>query len=160
MSLTITLNADTPEDLIRMLRTLNTALGAEADRVSDRITRIDFGVNPAPGAGPLIADVGLAQPAPTPTPTPPPPAPDTANTPTVNVAVPPDNLTPAEMRQKGSDLLMQFFNRDPAGAQPHLVAVQKKFGVKKFDAVPDDRARDFYTDAVLISNGTGAAAAS
>lgn len=160
MALTLTLNADNPDDLFRMLRALNHSLGAPPGQVSDKIASIDFGA--VPGGGPLMADVALAPPAPPVAPPDPPKAadPEPAPTPAVNVAVPPDAMTPAEMRQKGSDLLIQFFHRDPAAAQPHLIAIQTRFGVKKFETVPDDRAQEFYQEAVLASNGTGAVAAS
>ena len=67
-------------------------------------------------------------------------------------------LSPAEMRAKGSDMLMVLFNRDPA-MLPQINAIRSKYGVKKFGDVPDDQAQAFYADAMLLSNGTGEVAA-
>jgi hypothetical protein len=161
MSITIQISADTPEDLQRMLREMASAFGGghalaprlSAAQVPDDKTAVVTIEPPAP-----------AQPD-TPEPSPPteasPPLPP-AGSDEQSGEAPPANVVkamdPAEMRQKGTDMLMKLFNQDPAKMEV-LRRLQAKFGVKMFKDIPDDRAQEFYNDALLAANGTAEKAA-
>lgn len=57
-------------------------------------------------------------------------------------------ITPAEARKQAVDILMAAYN-DKA-KQPNVLALLKKYGVKKFAEVGDDKAGDLLADAKAI----------
>lgn len=63
-------------------------------------------------------------------------------------------LSPKDMRDAGTKLLMELYNRDQ-NTMPELSRLQAKFSVKKFSDIKDDDAKAFYTEALLVTNGTG-----
>lgn len=142
MTLSIQITAETPEGLRKALIKLAAEFGAPpaalTSRVSPEQTTTEVHVAPAQ-TPPDVAMAGHGEGKST-------EAPAQA----VNVV---KELTPAEMRVKGSDALLQLFNKDPS-VGPKLGALQAKYSVKKFADIPDDKAQDFYTDAMLLVNGT------
>jgi len=79
--------------------------------------------------------------------------PEEAEAPTINAM---KTLAPNEARDKGIEMVTQFFAADPA----HLGQIQTlstKYGVKHFKDVPDDKAATFYADVIAMANGTASA---
>jgi hypothetical protein len=162
MTITITLNADTPEDLTRMIRTLAETMGGGpafaativAAEVSDDQKSATIKTKKKAAPDPLPP--GELAPVQAPT------AETTADIAEAIAAAPQANvvkqMTPAEMRSAGSDMLMVLFNREPASLTK-IKDIQAKFGVKMFSDIPDDRAQEFYNDALLTANGTAEKAA-
>lgn len=146
MTLTIQINADTPDELARAVQALakqfegvpHTAaiVGANADLTTVKVAVDPTVLPPLPPATtqPTAGDTaGSTEPAPQ-----------------ANVV---KDKSPAEMRSEATMMLMALFNRDAANATV-LRKLQAKFGVKKFDEIPDNRAQEFYQDALLATNGT------
>jgi len=143
MTLSIQITAETPEGLRKALVKFAAEFGAApaalTANVSPEQTATTITVAPAPATAPEHPDVAMAG--------------HGENGPKAEVNVVKE-LTPHEMRVKGSDMLLQLFNKDPS-VGPKLATLQNKYGVKKFADVPDDKAQAFYTDATLLVNGTG-----
>lgn len=142
MPFTLQINADTPDDLKRQLDALAAAFGGNkelaAHIVAAKVT--DTGVTALvapPAEEPAKLEAPLAAQAPD---TPPP----------ANVV---KELTIEERRKGGTKMLLELFNKNQT-VMPQLAALQRKYGVKKFDDIGDDKVPDFYNDALLLVNGT------
>jgi len=155
MTISIHITGENPDQLRDMLASLAAAMGGgytmaaklEAAEVAPDEKSATLVIN-----SPVAAD-----PPPPPDSTPDDAAPDTSIMAFVQANVIKE-LTPNEMRSKGSDMLMMLYNRDPDSIGG-LNALRTKYGVKKFSDVADDQAKAFYTDAMLLANGTGEVAA-
>lgn len=143
MSITIKISGETPAELIHALTTLAEAFGG-----GEAFRKALVGAQVAADEKSILVAVGASA---APTPEPPPATAAPPEAPTANVV---KDLTPAEMRQKGSDMLLAMFNRDPTTSGV-LSKIQKKYAVGKFSEIPDDKAQEFYNDALLAANGTG-----
>lgn len=170
MTISIKIEGNTPDELREAVLAVAAAFGG-AGALADRLVGVN--ADPAePGAATLVVRKPRVSPpepdsnphtepdreaqhdaAPTTARTEPEPEPEQKVAANVK-----KELTPAEMRTQGSDMLMQLFNRDPSKL-PDLKKIQTKYGVKKFGDIPDDKAQAFYADAMLIANGTGEVAA-
>lgn len=151
MSISIHITGDTPDQLREALASLAAAMGG-AHTFAARLDAAE--VAPDEKSAKLVVTSEVAS-----DPLPPPAeAPDTAPAAPVVQANVVKELTPAEMRDKGTEMLVMLYNRDPARL-PELNQIRAKYGVKKFGDVPDDAAQAFYKDAMLIANGTGEVAA-
>jgi len=144
MTISIQISAENPADLQTAIRALADAFGG-----GEAFTRALVGAQVATDEKSVILATDTTPQGPAPEPPPPPQAEPTP--PKANVVT---ELTPAEMRQKGSDMLLAMFNRDPT-TQPILTKVQNKYGVRRYSEIPDDKAQEFYNDALLAANGTG-----
>lgn len=156
MTITITLNAETPEDLQRMIRTLAQTMGGGPEFAS---TIVAAEVSDDQKTATIKTRKKSPDPLPPATEAEPEgetlPPPEAAPAPQANVV---KTMTPAEMRTAGSDMLMVLFNREPASLST-IKDIQAKFGVKMFSDIPDDKAQEFYNDALLAANGTAEKAA-
>lgn len=68
----------------------------------------------------------------------------------------------SQMRQESTDILKACWGLQPDGAE-RVIALQQKFGVKRFAEVGDDKIPDLYQQAVALqtelTDGTSSAAA-
>jgi hypothetical protein len=164
--ITITFQADTPEQLRQMLLSYVNALGAEAEIVSmtqhsdteasvtagkgrsrkARAAKTDEAELPEGTSVEPVepADRDAALPAPENLPVHEPPA--------INVV---SDLTPAQAREKALRELQAYFARTP-DALPKIAAIQKKHGVSKLADTPDDKAHDMLADVLLLVGGSEA----
>lgn len=158
MSISIQITGNSPEEVKRALVAMAAAMGG-TDVLASRLVAAEIAPDQTSvkiAVASSVAENPPKEPAGAPKPSEP-AAPVSSPAAAVQANIVKE-LSPAEMRAKGSDMLMVLFNRDPAKL-PEINAIRSKYGVKKFGDVPDDQAQAFYADAMLLANGTGEVAA-
>lgn len=68
-----------------------------------------------------------------------------------------EDLTPETAREQGISEVQIFFGKNP-NAMPDIKRLQTKYGVKKFQEIGDDRAHEFLADVKLLMSGNPVAA--
>jgi len=63
------------------------------------------------------------------------------------------DLTPDEARDRAVSVMQKFFPEHPE-CLPQIADLQRKFGIKMFAEVSDERAVELLADIMLIVNGT------
>lgn len=160
----LSLNATTPEQLADMIAGLARAFGGY-DKLAEKIVSAGASTDPLTGASTAALDVATA-PAPTSLPEPEVSPKARANNPNkqgdgdkkVSPAVPAANVVGdtedlSKVRDEAIQKLTEHFGKNPT-AISDLAALQKKFGVRLFKDIADDRVAEFAQDAHMLVNGS------
>lgn len=143
---TLTINANSPDELDNAIRVLATAFG-NMDRLTEVATVTGGTVQPLTGETSL--DLEIERPAANAPEKAPEPQPEQVQVPAESTATDDD---PAKLRVDAINKLTAWFGMNP-GEMGKLQQLQAKYGVKLFKDIPDDKVRDFAQDAHLLVSG-------
>lgn len=163
----ISITAESAEDLLKALRTLNAELGKQGQQLAATdVSGAEDGevvmtVAEAPKKGrtrakkedpentPANDDKSDATPAEVP-----------AETKAVDISANMvSDMEPKAALELANKMMQDFFLKDEAAAMAHVKTIQNKYGIKQFVDVPLDRAVEFLADVRLATSNNGEKAA-